>query len=580
MTGMGRGVSLHNEIVTSHFISALFFDVAILIGLIAVAVVVLLWVGRRQVGVLSPGPEQPARRVLRIGTGGLWIVAGLLQLQTSMPMGLPAEVVRPSVASAPGWASWSGLQATDAWIRHPILGATGVVWLELGLGLWLVLARRGWLSRFAGGASALWALLVFLVGSGFGGVFVAPWAWAFGAPGASLLYVVAGAMVCLRPSRLASARVARLVPGLIGGALILLAIGQVLPSGGFLRSGRSSSFARMAAEMAAMAQPSVTASIQRWFAGVAEHIGPSVDLVVVAVLLATGLAMLSGHRRLVGSATVAFCGVALVVWVVVQDFGVMGGVATDMNSMPMWVVLAFSAWLLVRDAPAPGSIPDADLDGRERGERTAAAAGAVTMATFGAGLLLGVATLSGSTADAAIAAGGQVSLLRGQAPAFTLTDAVGHEVSLSHFAGRVVVLSFIDPVCTSECPIEAQEMRNAARQLGPDAPVSFVAINANPRFVSPTDLRVFNEAEGLTTWTNWTFLTGSTPQLRGVWDRYGVSVSTIGAGAMALHSEPVFIIDRTGRLRATWTLASGDGPSSLEGQSTTSQLVDQVRRAQ
>ena len=182
MTGMGRGVSLHNEIVTSHFISALFFDVAILIGLIAVAVVVLLWVGRRQVGVLSPGPEQPARRVLRIGTGGLWIVAGLLQLQTSMPMGLPAEVVRPSVASAPGWASWSGLQATDAWIRHPILGATGVVWLELGLGLWLVLARRGWLSRFAGGASALWALLVFLVGSGFGGVFVAPWAWAFGAP--------------------------------------------------------------------------------------------------------------------------------------------------------------------------------------------------------------------------------------------------------------------------------------------------------------------------------------------------------------------------------------------------------------
>ena len=324
MTGMGHGVSLRNEVVTSHFISALFFDLAILIGLVAV-VVALVLVGRRGPSAEAVNAEeQPARRVLRLGAGGLWIAAGLLQLQTSMPMGIPAQVVRPSVATAPGWASWPVLQATDAWIRHPILGATGVVWVELGLGLWLVLARRGWLSRLAGG---------------------------------------------------------------------------------------------------------------------------------------------------------------------------------------------------------------------------------------------------------------QVSVIRGPAPAFDLTDAGGRAVSLSDFAGRVVVLSFIDPVCTSECPIEAQEMRIAASKLGPDVPVSFVAINANPRFTSPSDLAAFNEAEGLTGWRNWTFLTGSPAQLRRVWDRYGVSVSTIGAGAMALHSEPVFIIDGRGQLRATWTLASGESPSSLEGQSTTSQLIDQVRRA-
>jgi len=194
-------------------------------------------------------------------------------------------------------------------------------------------------------------------------------------------------------------------------------------------------------------------------------------------------------------------------------------------------------------------------------------------------LLATMAILPGSTADASIAAGAQVSALRGPAPPFVLTDSLGQRVSLSDFAGRVVVISFIDPVCTSECPIEAQEMHLAAEQLGSDAKVSFVAINANPHFTSVSDLQAFNDAEGLTRWTNWTYLTGSVADLRDVWNRYGVSVSTIGAGGMELHSESVFIIDRGGQLRATWTLASGDGPSSVEGQSTTSQLVDQIRRA-
>ena len=579
MTGMGHGVSLRNEVVTSHFISALFFDLAILIGLVAV-VVALVLVGRRGPSADAVNAEeQPARRVLRLGAGGLWFAAGLLQLQTSMPMGIPAQVVRPSVATAPGWASWPVLQATDAWIRHPILGATGVVWVELGLGLWLVLARRGWLSRLAGGVSATWALVVFVVGSGLGGAFIAPWAWVFGAPGASLLYVVAGVLLALRPSLLATARAARVVAGAVGVALVLMGVGQALPSGGFLRSGSDSAFARMADEMAAMSQPGITASIQRWFASSATHVGPALDVVIVVVLLGTGVALLSGRRRAAGVATATFCILALLVWIVIQDLGVMGGVATDVNSMPMWVVLVGAAWLLLRDAPPSGSSPDLGLDGPERRERSAAGAGAMAMTCFGAVLLLGVAVLSGSTADAAIAAGGQVSVIRGPAPAFDLTDAGGRAVSLSDFAGRVVVLSFIDPVCTSECPIEAQEMRIAASKLGPDVPVSFVAINANPRFTSPSDLAAFNEAEGLTGWRNWTFLTGSPAQLRRVWDRYGVSVSTIGAGAMALHSEPVFIIDGRGQLRATWTLASGESPSSLEGQSTTSQLIDQVRRA-
>ena len=579
MNGMGRGVSLRNETVTAHFVSALFFDLAILIGLCAIVVTVTQVALRGRDQSPSDGAEQPARRLLRLGTGSLWVVAGVLQLQTSMPMGLPTAVVRPSVASAPNWVSWSALHATDDWIRHPILGASGVVWLQLGLGLWLILARRGLLSRAAGAASAVWALLVFVVGSGLGGAFIAPWSWVFGAPGASLLYAAAGVLIAMPPSRLASARVARAVGVVFGAVLIAFAIVQALPSGGFLRSGRSSAFATMADQMAALSQPGGTAALQRAFATAASHAGPVMGLVIIIVLLVTGLALLSGRPRVVTPAAVGFSLVAMIVWVFAQDFGVMGGVATDVNSMPMWVVMIVATSLLVRDASNPSPAVSAPPVSGSAGARQAAAAGAVAMTGFGAILLLGVALLSGSTADAAIAAGAQVSTLRGPAPAFTLTDSHGHPVALADLRGHVVVLSFIDPVCTSECPIEAQEMRRAAQQLGADAPVTFVAVNANPRFISPQDLRTFNDAEGLTRWRNWTYLTGSVAQLRNVWTRYGVSVSTIGAGGMALHSEPVFIIDRAGHLRATWTLAAGEGPSSLEGQSTTAQLVDEVRRA-
>jgi len=246
--------------------------------------------------------------------------------------------------------------------------------------------------------------------------------------------------------------------------------------------------------------------------------------------------------------------------------------------MPLWVLVALGVRALRHDVRDGDDSPEA-LDGPDVQRRVAASVGAAAVASFGAILLAAVALLSGATADAAIAAGSEVSTLTGRAPGFILTDGHGRTTSLADFTGRVVVLAFIDPVCTSECPIEAQEMRAASDQLGPDARVSFVAINANPRFTSVADVAAFTRAEGLASWGRWTYLTGSVAELRSVWRRYGVSVSTIGAGGMAMHSEPIFIIDRRGRLRVTWTLAAGEGPSSVEGQSTTSQIVDQVRRA-
>ena len=58
------------------------------------------------------------------------------------------------------------------------------------------------------------------------------------------------------------------------------------------------------------------------------------------------------------------------------------------------------------------------------------------------------------------------------APAFALTDQDGQPVSLASLRGKVVLLTFLDPVCTADCPLIAQEFRAADLMLGAAARTS------------------------------------------------------------------------------------------------------------
>ena len=56
---------------------------------------------------------------------------------------------------------------------------------------------------------------------------------------------------------------------------------------------------------------------------------------------------------------------------------------------------------------------------------------------------------------------------------------------------------------------------------------------------------------------NWTYPDRVGRQLHKVWNDYGVQVAAAPAGAMIAHSDIVYIIDRTGHIRAI--LDSGPG---------------------
>ena len=107
--------------------------------------------------------------------------------------------------------------------------------------------------------------------------------------------------------------------------------------------------------------------------------------------------------------------------------------------------------------------------------------------------------------------------------------------------------------------------------------MAFVAINSNPTYRSTASLQAFDAQERMGQVPNWRFLTGSSSELRRVWDAYGVVVTSLGAGGMVSHAEPIFIIRPNGQLAATWAASLGEQSTSVLGRSTTALVVSQVR---
>ena len=136
------------------------------------------------------------------------------------------------------------------------------------------------------------------------------------------------------------------------------------------------------------------------------------------------------------------------------------------------------------------------------------------------------------------------SALNGVAPNFTLTDQFGKRVSLRSFRGKVVVVSFNDPECTTICPLTTTALLHAKELLGPAASnVELLGIGANPEATDVKWVRAYSQAHGMV--RKWRFLTGSLPQLRRVWRAYGIEAAVVN-GTID-HTPATFVIDRHGR---------------------------------
>jgi cytochrome oxidase Cu insertion factor (SCO1/SenC/PrrC family) len=609
--GMNSGLSPADPTLVAAFRSALLHQGAI--ALLIIVFLGLAWATARTWR--RPGPGAPAeagperavareargRGLLRVGFGLIWILDGILQAQPKMAGGLAAQVIQPTAAASPAWvqhvANWGG----TIWSYHPITSAAASVWVQVGIGVWLLVAKNGLWSRLAGLASVAWGLVVWVFGESFGGIFAPGLSWLTGAPGAVLIYVVAGALIALPEDAWRTARLGRLLLGGIGLFFIGMAVLQAWPGRGFWPGtlhGQPGTLAGMVQSMASTPQPHVLSALVARFGAFAASNGFAVNLVVVIALAAMGAVFLTGRPRLVRYAVwfgLVFC---LADWVLVQDFGFLGGLGTDPNSMIPWILLFFAGYLALTPAPdealavlisgAPQAHPWRE---RVRGLRPRTLGGTVAGASVRsvgavaalAIIVLGAAPMAAAAANRtadpilALAIAGDSAAMNLPAPGFQLTDQNGQPVSLASLRGKVVLMTFLDPVCTTDCPIIGAEFKEAGVLLGrQDADVELVAIVANPTYRTAAFTQAFDREEGLNTVPNWRYLTGSLSQLSQVWRQYGITVENLPAGAMSAHNDLAVVIDRTGHIREE--VGADPGPGTASTQSSFSVLLSQYAR--
>ncbi len=584
------GISNNNALIVSAFRVALRHQTLVVVGLLLV--VVVAWTVARILQiravaqsnapggavVLRSDAEPSGRWAVRVAFGVLWILDGVLQAQGAMPVALPSAVVQPAAASSPSWVQHLVNVGVTVWSDHPIEAAVATVWIQVGIGAWLLLAPRGQWSRLGGLVSVGWGLVVWVFGEAFGGVFGSGLSFLFGAPGAVLIYVVAGLLVALPRSAWNGERLGRLMMRGVGVFFVGMALLEAWPGRGFWQGSVGGQpvggVTAMVTQMAQTQQPSFVAKTVGDFARFSGQHGFAVNLLVVVALAAIGGGLIARARivnRLAVAAAVVFC---LAVWVLIQDLGFFGGVGTDPNSMIPIAALVVTGYLAVvrpaHAAAAESRVMAPEPSGRLMSlppvylTRTLGAVFAVLVTLLGAAPMA-VASVRPAAPIVTEALNGQPGPEDTPAAPFSLESQNGRAVSLSGLSGKVVVLTFLDPVCVSDCPLIAQELVQTDRMLGAASRhVELVAVAANPVDYAPGFLRAFDREEDMSRVGNWQYLTGSLPTLRHVWNSYGVQVANSAGGAMVGHSDVAYVIDRSGRTRWVFGADPGSGSSSLK----------------
>ncbi|HEY1825110.1 MAG TPA: SCO family protein [Acidimicrobiales bacterium] len=548
---MGKNtLSLTNPFVVSIFHHHLYVtSVYWIIGIGLVLLLAATLLRRLTTFNLSPaGLNEPrSRTILRIGFGVIWVIDGILQFQPSMPLGLGDEVVRPTVAGAPWFLHPVMNHAISLWNAHPVSLATGTAWIQVGIGLGLIVSN-GVIGRGIAIVAAGWAGLIWLVGEGAGGAFAKGASILFGWPGATVFYFVAAIWIAAPPGFFAK-HFSRWTLRFLAAILLIGAILQCLPDAEFWHGGNSNALTAMTTSMTATDQPHALAWIVRHGGDLAGTLGGGFNVAVILWLVACAAGLWLASTRPLNWPIVALGVGALLVWVVAEDIAIFGGVGTDINSMVPIALLAFCARPAYREA-----LPFA----RRLPEEFRSSSGAVA-AAFAAGMIIfsvvsmGVASVSAAESSFFVAENGASPLsLHQSASSFTLTDQFDKSYTLGEHKGRATLLTFLDPVCWTDCPLLAAQLRQVRSELPASAPLDIVIVAANPLHETLGDVRHFIAIHDLSSVPNLFFLTGKTKEMKTIWKTYGIDVQNVPGDVMSIHLDYMFIINSHGTLR--WEL--------------------------
>jgi hypothetical protein len=292
--------------------------------------------------------ELDLRRKLQLALAVIWLLDGILQYQPSMfSQAFPQMLAGSSAGNPAAIASpinWSATLITHHLVALNAIFAT--IQMALGLGI----AWRPTV-KLALGASVMWALAVWWLGEGLGGVLTGNASPLNGAPGAVLLYALLA--VLLWPAD--RDRAARFVAGRAVGRGVARALWLVLWA----------SLAFFAVQPASRAPRTISGMISGmaagqpgWLAWIDNHAANALGSqgLAASIVLAVALAAVAVGpylpTRLARAAVVLAIVLAVVIWLAEGLGGLFTGGGTDPNSGPLLALLAVAFWPA---APSPAA---------------------------------------------------------------------------------------------------------------------------------------------------------------------------------------------------------------------------------
>ena len=320
----------------------------------------------------------------------------------------------------------------------------------------------------------------------------------------------------------------------------------------------------------------------------------------------------AGSRGWPASGSGAALVLCLADWVLIEDLGFLGGLGTDPNSMIPMALLFVSGYLAMTRVPAHQAAAAEPAAGSRRARRrrqvgrsgaraargqagrladrptpqargagspdllqsalrSLATASAVSIAAAGAlgvvlvGVLPSAAASANPNADPIIAQaiGGTANAVNYPAAGFTPHRSARRAGEPGQPARQGGAAHLPRSGVHIRLPADRARVRGRRAAAGRrSGRVQLAAVVLSPTYRSLAAVQAFDRQEGLSRLPDWLYLTGTLPQLRGM-ARLRDDRADIPAGAMTLHNDVAYVIDRDGRVRQVHQHRPGPGDGGL-----------------
>ena len=302
------------------------------------------------------------RRHIQTALGVLWLLDGVLQLQRQIfTSSFANNVISPAGQGQPVFVSGPVHYAVQVILLNPAVFNIGFAFIQLAIGaciLYKPTAKYGLIG------SIVWALSVWYIGEGLGGIASGHASLLMGAPGAALLYaIIALAVMPYRSNKNTPNESPAFWLAFVwlilwlGGAIYQLLPGQdsisnlssmILGNAANAQSWLASLDTHVASTINGLGSTSISISSMHMTATQLAQMttksgsGYWFILLIALLQLAIGVGvLLKGYRRKL--ALIVGIGLSLVFWVIGQSLGgYYTCLATDPNSAPLFILLAIA----------------------------------------------------------------------------------------------------------------------------------------------------------------------------------------------------------------------------------------------